>query len=101
MDYGNQILGKQRAEVSNFRSQRCYIINSLIGTCGVSSLDSDVISWRYNSTLEGSVIQFWCNESPDQVFTAECNEDGIWSLNLNNFAHCRPSMFIIMNLILN
>ena len=60
------------------------------------SLDSDVISWRYNSTLEGSVIQFWCNESPDEVLTAVCSEDGAWSLNLNNFAHCRLSMLIII-----
>ena len=74
----------------------------LVGICAMPSLDSDVISWRYNLTSKRSVIHFWCNESPDQVLIAVCSEDGIWSLNLNNFVHCRPSMLnFIMNLNLN
>ena len=55
----------------------------ILGTCEMPSMNSDIISWSYNSTRR-LMILFWCNESPDEVFSAMCNEEGIWSPNPAN-----------------
>ena len=48
--------------------------------CGVPIVDSSA-SVIYNSTLEGSLLVFWCEQFPDDVFTALCHKNGSWSPN--------------------
>ena len=40
----------------------------------------------FNSTLEGSQLVFWCDESPNETMTASCLSDGRWSIDINNYS---------------
>ena len=77
-----------RSKSNTSRSNSCVKVVISVGTCGNPSVNSDVISWRYNSTSQAAMILFWCNEFPDEVLTAECDEDGNWSFNFNELIYC-------------
>ena len=49
--------------------------------CGSPLARSDV-SLIFNSTLEGSHLLFWCDESPNNAL---CLSDGRWSVDLNQY----------------
>ena len=53
--------------------------------CGVPLVKSDV-SLTVNSTLEGSQLTFWCDESPNDTMTATCLSDGRWSVDIEGYS---------------
>ena len=51
--------------------------------CGIPLAKSD-ITLIFNSTLEGSQLVFWCNESPNDTMIASCLKDGRWSIDISD-----------------
>ena len=52
--------------------------------CGIP-LARNGASLLFNSTLEGSQLIFWCDESPNDIFNASCLSDGRWSIDFNQY----------------
>ena len=52
-----------------------------IADCGIPL----VRSGAFNSTLEGSQLIFWCDESPNDTTNASCLSDGRWSVDFNQY----------------
>ena len=50
-------------------------------SCGLPPEKSGLML-AFNSTLEGSQLMFWCDESPNDTKIASCLEDGRWSVDL-------------------
>ena len=46
--------------------------------CG-DLLNDTAIGVMYSSTLEGSPLTFWCQNYPDELFTASCQRNSSWS----------------------
>ena len=53
--------------------------------CGVPLINNNV-ALIFNSTLEGSQLMFWCDESPSDTMIASCLSDGRWSVDLSGYS---------------
>ena len=53
--------------------------------CGVPPVNNGV-TLTFNSTLEGSHLLFWCDESPNETMTASCLSDGRWSIDTGQYS---------------
>ena len=54
-------------------------INVYAADCGTPILAADhSIVLMYNLTLEGSLLMFWCEESPYNVVTSLCHRNASW-----------------------
>ena len=52
-----------------------------VADCGAPSINyySNInISFLYTSTLEGSLLTFWCEESSSNVIIAQCHRNASW-----------------------
>jgi hypothetical protein len=38
--------------------------------------------YEYNSTIEGSKLNLYCKDNPDEVYTAQCYENETWIPNI-------------------
>ena len=50
--------------------------------CGIPLVERNDIELAYNSTLEGSLLIFWCEDSPNDTLIAQCLRGGRWSVDL-------------------
>ena len=81
MENGNQTLAKSNAMVRPCINMYMYTHIHCVEYCGVPFILSDhTITIVYNSTLEGSILEFCCRESllPSDVNTAVYSPDGMW-----------------------
>ena len=51
--------------------------------CSVPLVKSGV-TLMFTSTLEGSQLVFWCDESPNDTMIASCLSNGRWSVDLHD-----------------
>ena len=59
--------------------------NVLAVDCGVPRVKNDVLL-IFNTTLEGSQLIFWCDQSPNDTKTASCLSDGRWNVVLDDYS---------------
>ena len=52
----------------------------------VVPLINNNVTLMFNSTLEGSQLMFWCDESPNDTRIASCLSDGKWSVDLSDYS---------------
>jgi hypothetical protein len=62
--------------------------------CGIPLARSDA-SMVFNSTMEGSRLVFWCNESPNETMIASCLRDGRWSIDANQYNCSELCIYLI------
>ena len=53
--------------------------------CDVPPVNNE-ITLTLNSTLEGSQLLFWCDESPNETMIASCLSDGRWSVDTGQYS---------------
>ena len=55
--------------------------------CGVPRANNNGgVTLAFNSTLEGSQLEFWCDEYPNDTMIASCLSDGRWSIDLEQYS---------------